>query len=36
MEENHKTLDIEHYNTGMYLIVIESENKIDSKRFIKE
>ena len=36
MEENHKTLNIERYNTGIYLIVIEGENKVDSKRFIKE
>ncbi|NOQ24983.1 MAG: T9SS type A sorting domain-containing protein [Bacteroidales bacterium] len=36
MEENHKSLDIEHFNTGIYLIVIEGENKVDSKRFIKE
>ena len=36
MEENHKALNIERYNTGIYLIVIEGDNKIDSKRFIKE
>jgi hypothetical protein len=36
MEENHKSLNIERYNTGIYLIVIESENKVDSKRFVKE
>ncbi len=36
MEENHKSLNIEKYNSGIYLIVIESGNKVDSKRFIKE
>lgn len=36
VEEGHKTLNIESLNTGIYLIVIEGENTIESKRFIKQ
>ncbi len=36
MERDHKNLSIEHYHSGVYLIVVQSNDKVETKRVIKE